>query len=181
MKKWSVLNSTYLYQTKYGNLRTDKCLLPNGHVIEEYHVCEYADWVNCVAITPENEVVLVRQYRHGASDFFLEIPAGSAEKGESFEEAIARELEEETGYVSDRRPIRLACLYTNPATSNNRIHSYLMMNVRKSGGPHLDTTEEISVHLVPLDSIGSMISQDAINQLFSVACLQMAIRSLQQG
>jgi 8-oxo-dGTP pyrophosphatase MutT (NUDIX family) len=181
MKKWSVLGSTYLYKTKYGSLRTDRCLLPNGHIIEEYHVCEYADWVNCVAITPENEVVLVRQYRHGASDFFFEIPAGSAEEGESFEEAIARELKEETGYASDRPPIKLACLYTNPATNNNRVHSYLMTDVRKSSDRHLDATEEINVDLVPLDSIGAMISQGTINQLFSVACLHMATQYLRQG
>ncbi|OKO89841.1 hypothetical protein BRO54_3250 [Geobacillus proteiniphilus] len=55
MKKWQVIKSEYIYQTPFGNLRSDKVVLPNGHIIENYYVNEFPDWVNMVAITQNNE------------------------------------------------------------------------------------------------------------------------------
>lgn len=83
MDKWTTLKSDYLYKSKFGNVRIDKCLLPNDVIIESYKVNEYIDWVNCVAVTDTNQVILVRQYRHGAGDFFYEIPAGGSKKPNS--------------------------------------------------------------------------------------------------
>ncbi len=107
MQKWKVLNSQYLYQTPYGNLRKDKCLAENDFVIDAYHVNEFDNWVNAVVLTEQQEIVLVKQYRHGAGDFFYEIPAGKVEAGETYAEAIEREVLEETGYKSTASPIYL--------------------------------------------------------------------------
>lgn len=59
--KWNTIDSEYLYKSLFGNLRKDKCELPNGLVIDEYYVNEYSDWVNAIVITKENKVVLVEQ------------------------------------------------------------------------------------------------------------------------
>lgn len=88
MKKWEKLHSQYIYQTPFGNLRQDRCKLPNGDIIENYYVNEYAAWVNAIVVTKDNRVVLVEQYRHAANDFFLEVPAGKGEDNESYEAAI---------------------------------------------------------------------------------------------
>jgi len=69
MKKWKVTDSKYLYQSPHGNFRIDTCLLPNGNVTE-YNVNEFSDWVDIVAINDKKELVLVKQYRHPAEDFF---------------------------------------------------------------------------------------------------------------
>ena len=105
MGKWKVLNSEYQYKSPFGNLRKDTCQMADGTVIEDYYVNEYADWVNAIVLTEDEEIVLVEQYRHPGNDFYLEIPAGKVEEGESYEEAIRREIREETGYVSEQKLI----------------------------------------------------------------------------
>lgn len=87
-------------------MRKDKCELPNGFLIDEYYVQEHADWVNAVVLTKDREIVLVKQYRHAGEDFFLEIPAGKPEGNESNEEGIVREIREETGFITERQPIK---------------------------------------------------------------------------
>jgi len=61
MKKWEVLDSHYLYQTPYGNLRRDMCLLENGEIIEEYNINEFSNWVNGVVVTKDKEIILTKQ------------------------------------------------------------------------------------------------------------------------
>ena len=79
MKKWKTIKSKYHY-TPFGNLRKDTCQLPNGMIINDYFVQEYADWVNAIVLTKEHQIVLVEQYRHAGQDFYLEIPAGKIEE-----------------------------------------------------------------------------------------------------
>jgi 8-oxo-dGTP pyrophosphatase MutT (NUDIX family) len=59
---------------------------------------EFPDWVNMVAVTKNNEIILVKQYRHGGKDFFIEVPAGKVDEQEDLESAVIRELLEETGW-----------------------------------------------------------------------------------
>jgi ADP-ribose pyrophosphatase len=92
MKTWQVIKSEYIYQTPFGNLRSDKVALPNGHIIENYYVNEFPDCVNMVAIIKNNEIILVKQYRHGGKDVFIEVPAGKVDEQEfgiSCDEGIA--------------------------------------------------------------------------------------------
>src|SRR6185312_13276482 len=104
--------------------RKDECELPDGQIIENYYVNEYTDWVNAIVITKEKKIVLVRQYRYAAQDFFLEIPAGKTEENETFENAIVRELREETGFISEEKPILLGEFYVNPATQTNKVITF---------------------------------------------------------
>ncbi len=178
MNKWKILKSEYLYKTQYGNLRTDKCLLPSGLVIEEYHVNEYVDWVNCVAVTPNREIVLERQYRHGAGGFFLETPAGALKPDEPPDIAIARELREETGYTSQNPPILLSSLYANPTTSNNRVHTYLLTDVTCTQATEFDVSEDIEVVLLSVGEVDQAIANGRINQLFTVCAIDLALKHL---
>lgn len=179
MQKWEVEDSKYLYKTDFGNLRSDKCLLPNGVVIDDYHVCEFVDWVNCVAVTKSKEIVFVRQYRHGAAGFFMEIPAGAPHLGEGHIEAAARELKEETGYTSQSAPVKLCSLYTNPATNNNQIHTFLIRDVSQTDGKALDLTEQTEVFTFSLPLVKAMIKNGELNQLFSVCAIELALKCIE--
>lgn len=175
MKAWQTTNSEYLYKTPFGNLRKDSCRLPNGITIDDYYVSEFSDWVNAVVITEDGELVLVEQYRHGGQGFYLEIPAGKLEEGETDEEGILREIREETGYTSLEEPVLLGEFMVNPATQTNKIKMFLVKGAYKTGGQQLDATEEIRVKLVDFDKFGQMIRKQEIQtQLFTASAYYMA-------
>lgn len=174
MDKWKVLDREYLYQTTHGNLRKDKCEVENRFVIEAYYVNEFDNWVNAVVITEREEIVLVKQYRHGAGDFFYEVPAGRAETDETNEEAIEREVLEETGYQSAIAPIYLGELYVNPATQNNKVISYLIPHAVKVDKQNLDAGEVIDIFTIPIAKVEEMIQKGELQQLFSVTAFYLA-------
>ncbi|WP_424413583.1 NUDIX hydrolase [Paenisporosarcina sp.] len=178
LKHWKTLNSSYLYQTPFGNLRKDTCELPSGQIIQDYYVTEYSDWVNAVVITKNQLLVLVKQYRHGANSSFLEIPAGKPEGNETFEEAVLREVKEETGFTSTSPPILLGEFFVNPATQTNKVISYLITNAELVTKQDLDDTEMIDVHLVDLKRMNHMIKSGEINQLFTVSAYYLSIAKL---
>ncbi|KAA0964940.1 NUDIX hydrolase [Sporosarcina sp. ANT_H38] len=174
MEKWKTIKSEYHYKTPFGNLRKDKCQLPNGAIIDDYFVHEYEDWVNAVVLTKDKQVVFVEQYRHPGQGFYVEIPAGKIEEGESHEEGILRELREETGYISMTKPIKLGEFMVNPATQTNKVVTFLILDAYKEYDQELDETEEIEVKLIPLDAIEEMIRSQQITQLFSVSAYYWA-------
>lgn len=174
MKKWKTISSDYIYKTPFGNLRRDSCQLANGNILNSYYVHEYSDWVNAIVITQENKVVLVEQYRYPANDFYLEIPAGKVEENESYEEGILREVREETGFTSKKKPILLGEFMVNPATQDNKIVTYLFLDAYQAYEQDLDPNEEVVVKLVEYDEMEQMISERKINQHFTVSAYYMS-------
>ena len=69
---WILLNSKYVVKDKWITVRADTCQMPNGTIVEPYYVLEYPTWVNVVALTKNQEVILVKQYRHGLKQTVLE-------------------------------------------------------------------------------------------------------------
>jgi ADP-ribose pyrophosphatase len=175
MKKWKTLNSEYFYKSPFGNLRKDKCELPNGMVIKDYYINEYSDWVNAIVVTQENKIVLVEQYRYAGDDVFLEIPAGKIDENESYEEGILREIKEETGYTTITKPIKLGEFMVNPATQNNKVITYLIRDAFKEFEQDLDDTEDIDVYLFDFNDLGDLIRRNQIKtQLFTANAYFMA-------
>ncbi|MGE8381797.1 MAG: NUDIX hydrolase, partial [Sphingobacterium sp.] len=150
MEKWKRLSSEYICKEPWATLRRDTCELPDGRINDHYYVLEYPDWVNMVGITAQNELLVIRQYRHGAGIISLEIPAGTTEPGENPRDTAVREMLEETGYRFDKIE-EIASLYANPATSGNITYTYLMTGGQKVQEQDLDEHEEIDVFLIPLE------------------------------
>jgi len=133
---WEVVSSTYIARKDWFTVRLDHVRLPTGAEIPEYWVSEYRPWVNVVAVTEQDEVVLIRQYRHGLGAVHFEIPAGTTDRGEhDLEAAARRELEEETGYGGGTWS-PLFTLSANPALQNNLTHTFLAEGVTLRGPAH---------------------------------------------
>lgn len=170
-----MLKSEYVHKSPYGNIRKDTCELPNGIVIDDYYVNEYSDWVNAIVLTKEKQMLLVEQYRHAGNDIYLEIPAGKKEKNETDEEGIIREIREETGFVSYKKPILLGEFMINPATQNNKIKTYLIVDAFKQYEQDLDETEEINIRLIDFELFSSLLKRNEIKtQLFTASAYYMA-------
>lgn len=134
---------------------------------KRFSLIEATDWVNVIALTPEDAVVLIRQYRIGIEKVCLEIPGGMVDPGEDARTAAARELLEETGYTSESWK-HLGTVSPNPAIQNNYLHSYVALDARKTHEPHLDDSEVVAVHTVPLAEMTEILRRGGIEHALVV-------------
>lgn len=146
--KWRVTASRYVHKDRWISVRADDCITDEGAVIAPYYVLDYPDWVEVVALDADDNVLLVRQYRHGLGDFSVELPAGAMEPTDADPIAAAtRELLEEAGcagemgLVGETRP--------NAGTHSNRIHIVAARNVVRVADPLDDPSERIERLWVP--------------------------------
>ncbi|MXV51897.1 NUDIX domain-containing protein [Pedobacter sp. HMF7647] len=175
--KWKKLSSRYLVKENWATLRVDTCEMPDGTIIDDYYVLEYPDWVNAVALTEDNQVIIIRQYRHAAEEVITEIPGGCIDPGETPDQAVARELLEETGYSFNKFE-KLAVLYANPSTAKNQTHTYLATGGKKIQEQHLDGREEIEVELVSIDKLKEMLFNNEFGQALHASALFYALAKL---
>ncbi|HLT41166.1 MAG TPA: NUDIX hydrolase [Sphingobacteriaceae bacterium] len=176
-QRWKILSSEYLVKAPWAVLRKDSCLMPSGHIVPEYYVLEYPNWVNVVALTDKNQIVLVRQYRHGIQKSLLEIPGGMIDEGEDSLAAAKRELLEETGYKFDSFE-NICELFPNPATSNNITTTYLARGGRKVQEQELDLQEDIEVILASPSEVKELLLQNKFEQALHAAALFYALLSI---
>lgn len=170
MEKWKIIESKYLIRRPWLTARVDTVELPNGVVHPEYYVLEYPTWVNIIAITKDQQFVMVQQYRHGLADIFTELVAGVIEKGEEPLQAAKRELLEETGYGKGDWKL-FTILSANPGTMTNLTYTFLATNVEPVTTQHLDETEDINVRLLSSTEVKAMLINNDIKQSLMAAPL----------
>lgn len=142
-----------------------------------FFVVENPDWVNIIAVTKTDEVVLIEQFRHGAEAIVLEIPGGMVDENEKPETAARRELSEETGFSSDEF-IYLGKSQPNPAIQDNWIFHYLALNCEKTQETNFDEHESVVTKTVSLDEIPKLIADGKIaHSLVLAAFYKMDLRS----
>lgn len=121
---------------------------PHSEVTHAFYRLQGPDWVNVIAFTEGGDLLVVEQFRHGIDAATLEIPGGGCDPGETPEESALRELREETGFEAGT-VLSLGSCTPNPATLTNRCHTFLALDCRPSGDPHLDRAEELRVWACP--------------------------------
>jgi len=161
--EWKVLESKKLCSEPWFTVRKDICELPDGKKHEAYYILEYPDWATAFALTEDNKVVMVRQYRHGLGEISTELPGGVIDKGETAEQAIRRELKEETGYEFDSIE-EIGQVAPNPATSNNYMHMFIAKGGKKVAGQNLDATEDVEVLIHSIDEVKQLLRENKIVQ-----------------
>ena len=178
---WETLGTIYLHRRPWLTMRQDCVQLSSGRIIDDYYIQEFPPWVNVLAVTPERETVLIRQYRHGIGEVHYELPAGVHDhEGESILQAAQRELMEETGYSGGTWALWME-LSANPALQNNITYTFLAEGVVPSGSQQLDETEEISVHTVPVGRLREIALEGGMIQALHVAPVLKYLMQLQAG
>lgn len=172
-RSWKHLSTRHIADFHILRIRADRYLFqPTGHEAD-FVVCESSDWAMVVPITPDGQVVLIRQYRHGVRQVVLEVPGGVLEAGEAADVGTARELREETGY--DFQTIRvLGRLLPNPSTNNAYLHVVLAEGCRPMTAQTLDPLERIEVVLRPVSEIPAMIASGEICHAQVIAAFVLA-------
>lgn len=141
---------------------------PQTGAPKRFSLIEAVDWVNVIALTPDDRVVLVRQYRAGTDSICLEIPGGMIDPGEDPLPAAARELAEETGYTAPRWE-RLGTTAPNPAIQGNRLHSFLALDAVLTRAPEPDAGEVLALELVSLPDALALVRGGQIEHALVVA------------
>ena len=169
------IESKDIYQGRIIKLRVDTVQLPTGRTTTR-EIVEHEDAVCVVPIDENNNVLMVRQYRKAAQINLLEVPAGGVEAGETPDETVLRELQEEVSVTSGSLR-RLSGFWVSPGWATEFMHAYLAMDLTPASLP-ADDDEYISVERVPLDSILGLIESGEIQDSKSIASLLLALRVL---
>ena len=169
---WRTLRRGAEHDFAILRIREDQVEDPHGRPHPRVRI-DCPDWVNVVAFTPDDETVLVRQYRAGIDADTLEVAGGMVDPGETAEAAARRELEEETGFRAGRC-VFLGVSHPNPALQNNRLHSFLALDCRRVHAPRLDAGEDIRVELVPRARLPELVSAGVISHALVLVSFHLA-------
>lgn len=146
--------TSYIYKGKIINLRLDDIELPN-HEPATREVVEHPGGVCIAALTEQNHLLLVNQYRYPYKKELLELPAGKLTLGEDPLECAKRELMEETGASGESYRF-LGPLYPSPGYCDEIIHMFFT-RVSAQGAPHPDSDEFLEVIKIPLEKAVDMV------------------------
>ena len=176
VKPWRVESSEHLLHDRWIDLRADHCVTEGGRVIAPYYVLRYPDWVHVAALTADDQLVLVEQYRHGAGLSTLELPGGMMEPTDADPVATARrELAEETGFAADDWQL-VSSLYANPALQTNRIHAVLATGCRRVAAARLEDGEEgMVVRCMPVAEVLQGLQRGILPHMMQVGMLLLAL------
>lgn len=172
---WQVLSDTALISQRWLEVREQRVRLANGHEIDRFHLIHGPDWSSVLCLTGDQQVVLVRQYRHGLGGASLELPAGVIEPDELPIDAARRELREESGFQSEH-VVPLLTMVPEPSRSSTRAHFFFAHDARRIADLSLDSSEDLEVLLVPVSELLGLIDEGHIQHAVHIAAILSAWR-----
>jgi 8-oxo-dGTP pyrophosphatase MutT (NUDIX family) len=169
---WTIDSSEYVVSDRFLKLRRDSCTTPQGGKVGAYYVLELDDWVNCIAVDEDDNVIMLRHYRHGIQKYLMEFIGGGIETTDASPEAAAkREVEEETGYTGGTL-YHVGSSYPNPANHTNQVHTFLAVGGKIDRAQNLEEGETIIVEKIPFKTvIEEMSKPDAVYPAIYIAAL----------
>lgn len=175
MQSWKILSRKSILERRWLAISEQRVELPNGTIIDEFHVLDCPSWSAVIAVTPSHQLVLVEQYRHGLGRTSLELPAGVIDPGEQPRDSAIRELREETGYAAQRWQ-SLVELAPEPSRATHRAHFFVASDAHLLGAAQPEASEVIRVKLIPVDAVFDYIDSGEIVHAAHVAAILLAAR-----
>ncbi|MBS7565030.1 NUDIX hydrolase [Mucilaginibacter sp. Bleaf8] len=176
IKKWTVLNEQDVSPSPWFPLLQHTVQLANGHVVDDYYFSPLGDVVMVLALTPEYEVVLVRQYKHALGEILLELPGGMQQKDKSIIQSALNELEEEAGIKAEAdQLISLGKIANNPTKTRQITYGFILFDAQFNSVQKPDVTENIEVTTMPAPKVLQMVKQgdiwvtDSVNFILKAA------------
>ncbi|WP_026590073.1 NUDIX domain-containing protein [Bacillus sp. UNC437CL72CviS29] len=164
-----------IFDGKVIKVRVDDVVLPNGEMSKR-EIVNHPGAVAIIAVTDEEKLVLVEQYRKALEKEIVEIPAGKLEPGEKPEVTAIRELEEETGYVCDEMEF-ITSFYTSPGFADEILYVYKATGLKKKENKAaLDEDEFVELMEVSLEEAIELMKNQRIHDaktIFAVQYLQL--------
>jgi ADP-ribose pyrophosphatase len=171
-KKERVVDSQHVYRGRAIHVRVDSVVKPN----QKETTREVVEHVDCVVVLPvdsKGNILLVRQFRHAVEKELLELPAGSIDPGETPEQAVTRELREETGYKPGKLE-KLGGFYAAPGYCTEYLHFFRASELEKSPLTAEDTDEIEVVSISPTD-VPALVASGRICDAKSIAGFRIAL------
>ncbi|KXZ39658.1 ADP-ribose pyrophosphatase [Alkalithermobacter thermoalcaliphilus JW-YL-7 = DSM 7308] len=165
------LSSEKIYNGKIINLRIDTVELPD-HKYQKREIVEHPGAVAVLAITKENEIIMVKQYRKTVEETLWEVPAGKLEIGEDPKKCAMRELKEETGYSCKKIEL-INTFYTSPGFSDEKMYLYLAKDLVE-GDPNPDEDEYVEIHKVKVEDALDMLQNGTIKDAKTIIAILMS-------
>ena len=170
IKPWKLNSTKQLANYRIFTIRSDFKVSPRTQAEHDFFVIDCANWVNVIAVTPDQQLVMVEQYRHGSNTVELEIPGGMIDKtDDSPVVAGTRELREETGSEGEQAGL-IGEIFPNPALMSNICYTVLVENCRCVHPVQFDHGEDIITRLIPVAELPKLVAQKKIgHSLVAVA------------
>ena len=181
IEKWALLDSVLVFGHRWYQLRRDTVRLPDGTVVDDYFVSVRPEVAMVFPLTPDGDVIFVRQYKHGAQAITIELPGGTF-RHELPEDAARRELIEETGYTPGEL-IPLGWIWEDPTRNTSRVHMFLALGCRSTGRQELQDLEGsagIEVVPVPLADVLPRVRRGEIRAMSASSTILCALDELEQ-
>ena len=170
MKKWKLISSEPVFESKWLSIYSNSYELPNGNIVHNYYHLKRPDYVLIIA-HKNDELVIEKQYRRGVNGFLYELPAGWIDKGENPIDAAKRELREETGLSGDAK--LLGKIYPQPGFSSMKCYVVEIKLDDDLESQELGLDEEITYNLVNFKEVEKLISQNEYKDMGMLSALQL--------
>jgi len=171
IKPWQTLSSKPVGDFRIFTIRTDRKLSPRTQLEHDFFVIDCVNWVNVIGITPDQQLIMVEQYRHGSNTVELEIPGGMMDTGDISPAATGvRELREETGYEGQNAQL-IGQIFPNPAIMSNLCFTVMLENCHCIHPVEFDHGEDLITRLVPIADIPQLVASGKIRHSLVVVAL----------
>ena len=164
------LDSKRIYEGRIINLRVDKVTVVSGTSTRE--IVEHNGGSVIAAVTDDNKIIMVKQFRKPMESPILEVPAGKLDGDEDPADAALRELSEETGYTAGKLE-KLTEFYPSVGYTTEVLHIYLATDL-KPGACHPDENEVLEVMEMDLEEVYRMVMDGRIHDGKTIAAVMMA-------